>query len=241
MHRMEHWMITCAVLTALAAFFKFCLRGYTYISVSLLFIVFLLMVFHLGSDWLKRIVAVVICIGLMYFCAVEYLVVSNAKTDADPQRSYLIVLGAAVHGDRPSLSLYHRLSSALDYLNSYPESKAVLSGGQGKGENLSEALCMHDWLVSSGIEEDRLILEDRSTSTMENLQFSWEKLQELGCAPDDVAILSSNYHLYRAKTMARSLGMDPVGVCGVMGYPIYTLGMFIREAFGLTHLWVFGN
>ncbi|MBQ8074587.1 MAG: YdcF family protein [Oscillospiraceae bacterium] len=241
MHRMEHWMITCAVLTALAAFFKLCLRGYTYISVSLLFIMFLLMVFHLGSDWLKRIVAVVTCIGLMYFCVVEYLVVSNAKTDADPQRSYLIVLGAAVHGDMPSLSLYHRLSSALDYLNTYPESKAVLSGGQGKGENLSEALCMHDWLVSSGIEEERLILEDRSTSTMENLQFSWEKLQELGCAPDDVAILSSNYHLYRAKTMARSLGMDPVGVCGVMGYPIYTLGMFIREAFGLTHLWVFGN
>ena len=109
------------------------------------------------------------------------------------------------------------------------------------GENISEALCMHDWLVSSGIEEERLIMEDRSTSTMENLMFSMEKLKENGGTPDDVAILSSNYHLYRAKEMARSLGMDPAGVCCVPGYPIYTLGMFIREAFGLTHLWVFGN
>jgi uncharacterized SAM-binding protein YcdF (DUF218 family) len=172
---------------------------------------------------------------------VEYLVISNARTDQDCERSYLIVLGAAVHGDRPSLSLYHRLSSALDYLNTYPDSKAVLSGGQGKGENISEALCMHDWLVSSGISEDRLLMEDRSTSTMENLTYSWEILQAKGCRPDDVAILSSGYHLYRAKLMARALGMDPAGVCGRIGYPIYTLGMFIREAFGLTHLWVFGN
>ena len=180
-------------------------------------------------------------IGLIYFCSVEYLIVSNARTDQDPERSYLIVLGAAVHGDRPSLSLYHRLTSALEYLEQYPNSKAVLSGGQGNGENISEALCMHDWLVSSGIAEERLIMEDRSTSTMENLMFSLEKLKEDGGTPDDVAILSSNYHLYRAKEMARSLGMEPAGVCCVPGYPIYTLGMFIREAFGLTHLWVFGN
>ena len=241
MHKLNPWIIACLILTVLAAFFKFCLRGYTYISLTLLFAVFLLVVFHLGPVWLKRVVAVLTCIGLIYFCAVEVLVISNAKTDKDAQRSYLIVLGAAVHGDTPSLSLYHRLTGALEYLQQYPGSRAVLSGGQGKGENISEALCMHDWLVSSGIEEDRLILEDQSTSTMENLTFSWEKLKALGCAPDDVAILSSNYHLYRAKTMARSLGMDPAGVCGVMGYPIYTLGMFIREAFGVTHLWAFGN
>ena len=241
MHKFEHWVIACLVLAALAAFFKFCFRGYTYISATLLFIAALIVVFHLGSEPVRRIVAVLTCIGLIYFCAVEYLIVSNARTDQDPERSYLIVLGAAVHGDRPSLSLYHRLTSALEYLEQYPNSKAVLSGGQGNGENISEALCMHDWLVSSGIEEERLIMEDRSTSTMENLMFSMEKLKENGGTPDDVAILSSNYHLYRAKEMARSLGMEPAGVCCVPGYPIYTLGMFIREAFGLTHLWVFGN
>ncbi len=241
MHKIEPWIMTCIILTLLAAYLKFCLKGYTYISVSLLFFAVLIVVFRLGSDGLRRTVAVITCIGLIYFCAMEYLIVSEARTDKNPERSYLIVLGAAVHGDRPSLSLYHRLASALDYLEQYPDSKAVLSGGQGKGENISEALCMHDWLVSNGIEEDRLILEDRSTSTMENLSFSWDILKAEGCAPDDIAILSSNYHLYRSKMMARSIGLEPAGVCGVPGYPIYTLGMFIREAFGLTHLWVFGN
>ena len=153
MHKFEHWVIACLVLAALAAFFKFCFRGYTYISATLLFIAALIVVFHLGSEPVKRIVAILTCIGLIYFCSVEYLIVSNAQTDRDPERSYLIVLGAAVHGDRPSLSLYHRLTSALEYLEQYPNSKAVLSGGQGNGENISEALCMHDWLVSSGIEE----------------------------------------------------------------------------------------
>ena len=133
MHKFEHWVIACLVLAALAAFFKFCFRGYTYISATLLFIAALIVVFHLGSEPVKRIVAILTCIGLIYFCAVEYLIVSNARTDQDPERSYLIVLGAAVHGDRPSLSLYHRLTSALEYLEQYPNSKAVLSGGQGNG------------------------------------------------------------------------------------------------------------
>lgn len=241
MNGISGWMISCIVLVLAAAFFAFCMNGYTYISYALVFVSLLIFIHHRGCGWVRTVTAVVTCLGLLYFAFVEFLVLSECRGDKEPGRSYLIVLGARVMGSSPSLSLQHRLEGALDYLNEYPDSRAVVSGGKGDGENISEAECMRGWLTGKGISEDRIIMEDRSTSTMENLRFSWELLKEQGCSPDDVAILSSNYHLYRAKSMAKMIGFDPAGVRGNIGYPIYTLGMFIREAFGITHLWAFGN
>ena len=244
MHKMKGWVLGCLILCILAAFFFFAMRGYSYISYTLVFLAFLIAVHHLAPLWLRRVVAAITCVGFCYFCFVEGLVITEAvrgKQLQKAERGSLIVLGAAVHGSEPSLALYHRMASALTYLEAFPESRVVVSGGQGKGEDISEAQCMHDWLIRHGVEEKRILMEDRSTSTMENLRFSWEILNELGTAPDDVAVLSSGYHLYRAKSMARSLGLEAVGVTAQPGSPIYTLGMFIREAFGVTHLWILGD
>ena len=241
MHNLKGWMVTCIVLVVLAAFFFFCLRGYSYISYTLLFIAFFIAMMHICPKPLKTIVILLTCVGLLYFCAVETLIFSSARTDKNPERSYLVVLGAAVHGRTPSLSLLNRLTGTLNYLENYPGSKVIVCGGQGKGEDISEAQCMKDWLLSRGIAEERILPEDQSTSTMENLSNARDIILAEGGSTDDVAILSSNYHLYRAKQMAKSLGMNPVGVASPMGYPVYTVGMFIREAFGVTHLWAFGN
>ena len=81
-----------------------------------------------------------------------------------------------------------------------------------------------------------------ATSTKENLEYSFEIIRQLGDEPEgNVAILSSPYHLFRAKSMARRLGVEPVGVAGGWDYPLLTVNYFIREAFGVTHLWVFGS
>lgn len=237
---MKLWILICLVLVLFGLFFFFCMNGYTYITYTLLFFTALIAVHHLCPLSVRRAVAVITCIGLAYFCFVEGLILSSAFPKKDTGRSYLIVLGAQVRGTEPSLSLLHRLQGALDYLEQHPESTAVVSGGKGNGENISEAACMAEWLISHGIAPERIIREDRSTSTMENLQYSWTLIQQQDGQADDIAILSSCYHLYRAKQMAKSLGLTTVGVRGRMGYPIYTLGMFIREAFGVTHLWVFG-
>ncbi len=236
------WGISVAVLVIAAAFFFFCLRGYTYISYTLLFIAALILVHRFGSDAFRRWVFILVSLGFIYFCLVELPIIKNSRTDPDPERKYLIVLGAAVHGDTPSLALTNRLDGALDYLNTYPDSIVIVSGGQGPGENISEAECMRDWLIRHEVDRGRIICENKSTSTMENLTFSFEIIRELGDEPDgNVAVLSSSYHLYRAKTMAKMLGADVAGVAGLPGYPIYMLNCYIREAFGVTHLWVFGR
>ena len=237
-----HWLLSPALLLIAAAFFKFLMRGYDYMAYSCAFVAALLLLRHFAPAGLWRAVLILVCMGLMYFCAVEIPIVKNSFTDKDCERDYLIVLGAAVHGDVPSLALTHRLEGALEYMEKYPESTAIVTGGKGQGENISEALCMYQWLIAHGIDESRIIMEDKATSTMENLTFSFEIIRSRGDEPDgNIAIVSSAYHLYRAKCMAEILGAEAAGVRGNMGYPIYMLNCYIREAFGVTHLWVFGR
>ena len=236
------WAGLPAILLLIAAVFKFLMRGYDYMAYTCAFFAALLVLRHFAPAGLWRAALILVCMGLIYFCAVEIPIVKNSFTDKDCERDYLIVLGAAVHGDVPSLALTHRLEGALEYMEKYPESTAIVTGGKGQGENISEALCMYNWLIAHGIEESRIIMEDKATSTMENLSFSFEIIRSRGDEPDsNIAIVSSSYHLYRAKCMAKMLGAEAAGVRGNMGYPIYMLNCYIREAFGVTHLWAFGR
>ena len=236
------WMIVVAVLLALAAFFRFALRGYSYIAYTLCLIVVMILLRRFAPVWLWRISAVAVCIGLIYFAAVEFLIVRDSFTSRNAERKYVIVLGAEVQGTRPSRSLLYRLNAAMEYLWAYSDSVAIVSGGQGEGEDMTEAQCMRDWLVAKGVAPERIIMEDKATSTMENLEFSFEKIRENGDEPDgNVTIISSSYHLYRAKQMAKKLGVDAAGYACSPGNPVLALNFFIREAFGVTHLWVFGE
>lgn len=236
------WGVWTASLILSALFFKFCMNGYDYIAYTLAFTALLITIHRFAPLWLCRVVTVLVALGLAYFCFVEFLILRDARTDEDSSRDYLIVLGAAVHGDHPSLTLIHRLEGALSYLEHNPDSTAILSGGMGKGENITEAQCMYDWLSEHGISSDRLITENKATSTKENLEYSFEIIRSRGDEPDgNVTLVSSAYHLYRAKSMAKLLGVRAAGTKGSVGYPIYTLNCYIREAFGVTHLWAFGR
>ena len=121
-----------------------------------------------------------------------------------------------------------------------PEAKAVVSGGQGAGEDISEAECMRRYLSAHGIAPERILIEDRSTSTKENLAFSKAVIEADGGTTDRVVIVSSGYHLYRAQKTAEQLGMRAGGAAGSDGYPIYMFGMYLREAAAVWKLWVFG-
>ena len=236
------WPVIAALVSA-GLFLRFALRGYAWWGYLLFFIAALLVMHRYLPATLWRVVVVLVCIGLVYFCFVEYFIIKNARTDKDAGRDYLIVLGAAVYKDQPSLTLVRRLEGALQYLNEHPKTIAIVSGGKGSGEEITEAQAMHDWLIAHGIPEARIIMEPKATSTLENLQYSFDIIRARGDEPQGkVAIVSSAYHLYRAKLMARNLGVpDAAGVAAPWGYFFVMLNYFIREAFGVTHLWVFGN
>ena len=236
------WAISSGGLLAIALALRIFTRGYAWWGYAMIFVAALIVLHHFLPVKLWRVVVVLVCIGILYFCVVESFVIRFARTDKEPERDYLIVLGAAVYKDQPSLTLVRRLEGALDYLNTYPESVAIVSGGMGPGETVTEAKAMHDWLIAHGIPEERVLQEPKATSTEENLAFSFRIIRERGDEPDgNVAIVSSAYHLYRAKEMAKLQGVEAVGVAAPWGYFFVMLNYFIREAFGVTHLWVFGN
>ena len=242
-HLRHNLTVLVVILVNAALFLRFALRGYAWWGYALLFVAALLLMHRVLPAVLWRIVVVLVCIGLCYFCFVESFIIKNARTDRDAGRDYLIVLGAAVYKDQPSLTLIRRLEGAKDYLETYPDSVAILSGGMGAGETITEAQAMYDWLVGQGVAPDRLLLEPKSTSTEENLSNSFAIIRERGDEPQGrVAIVSSAYHLYRAKLLASAQGVDDAaGVAAPWGYFFVMLNYFIREAFGVTHFWVFGN
>lgn len=238
------------ILLAAAAFFAFAMVGYSTMALMLLAAAATVAVYRLigvygvrrpeRAKCLRFALTVLLIIGLIGFTALEIPVVADARTDPEPKADYLVVLGAGVNGTVPSLSLLDRLEAALEYLERYPEAKAIVSGGQGPGEDITEALCMALWLEGRGIDPGRIIQEDRASSTQENLEFSQELIRKDGGDPRGrVAIVSSEYHLHRAKLMAAELGMEPLGVAAKTRLPVLRINYFIREAFALGAYLVF--
>ena len=121
-----------------------------------------------------------------------------------PNLEYIIVLGAHVEGTRLTKALLERTRRALQYMEENPETKAVLSGGKGDGESITEAQAMCNYLVEHGIDRERLILEEKSTSTTENLKFS---LGMIGLN-HSVGIVTNNFHVFRGTAIGKKCGMQ---------------------------------
>ena len=123
-------------------------------------------------DALLAIVRVCLLAGLILFFYLEHQIGTGLKAEGVENLDYIIVLGCQVKGTKPSKALKDRLDTAKEYLQANPETIAVLSGGQGKMEEISEAECMRRYLEKAGISRERLILEQRSTTTRQNLRYS---------------------------------------------------------------------
>ena len=176
--------------------------------------------------------------GLALFLSAEIPVLRAAAGDGDVEADYVIVLGAGVNGTVPSLSLTDRLRAAEAYLTAHPDCVAIVSGGQGEGELVTEAACMFRYLTDRGIPAERIWLEERATATRENLLYSFALLPE-GETPA-VAVLSSEYHLYRAKYLAGSMGREVYGIPARTSLPVLRANYFIREGLGMVYYRVFG-
>ncbi|MBR0426270.1 MAG: YdcF family protein [Clostridia bacterium] len=153
----------------------------------------------------------------------------SEKVDADA----IIVLGAAVHGDRVTWVLSNRLDTAAAYLKAHPDCIAVVSGGQGSGETVAEAVAMQKYLVERcGISSERILVEDRSTNTRENFAFSKALLAEHGQANARLAFVTTGFHVYRAGRVARAAGLDAVGLAAPDVWYI-ALNNYLRECVGI--------
>ncbi|HNY86110.1 MAG TPA: YdcF family protein [Candidatus Hydrogenedentes bacterium] len=148
---------------------------------------------------------------LLSFAAVCVLLCAGAFPPACPPCDWVVVLGAGLHGDRPSETLRRRLETAADYLRENPGARAVVSGGRGPGETITEAVAMRTFLVKAGVAQERILPEDRATSTAENLRNSRAVLEAAGAfatGKPRVAVVTSGFHLFRVRLLARRAGIE---------------------------------
>ena len=183
----------------------------------------LLIIFVKGSFWkgkiriVIKVIKVFLVIFLVSFIWLELIILNSSKETDDhiPRNSkfdYIIVLGAGVDGTKPSPIMESRLESALKLIDDHQEAKVILSGGQGSGEMVTEAEAMSSYLISHGVEEKRIIKEERSTSTFENLANSQEILNKIFLDKKvEGIIVTSDFHLFRAEFLAKRLGLDVIG------------------------------
>ncbi len=164
------------------------------------------------------------------------LMIHAAGKKPEPEATVL-VLGCRVYGERPSLSLQERLEAAYAYLSEHPDADCVLSGGKGNDENISEAECMYRYLVSKGIEPERLYKEEQSTTTRENLFYSKQLMEEEGLNTS-IAIVTSEYHEYRAGLLAKEFGITYGAVPGKTAIWLFPT-CYVRELYGILREWIF--
>lgn len=180
--------------------------------------------------WLKITAVSCFCLGLLLFCLVEGLIFTQYHAQAQPGADYCIILGAQWKSSGPSTVLRRRLDKAVAYLQANPDTKVIVSGGQGANEPFAEALGMEDYLIQAGISPDRILTEAESSSTFENLVFSGRLLDPEN---DNVVIVTTNFHMFRALKIAQKQGyahVEGLASDSVLGMEPNNL---LREFFGI--------
>lgn len=185
--------------------------------------------------WLIRIAVMIICALVVLESALMIRAVMRRPSDGET----LIVPGCTVYGEKPSRMLYERIDVAEIFLRERPASCAVLSGGQGSDEAISEAEAMYRVLISRGIDPCRLYREARSTTTQENIRCSLEIIRHNGLN-DHVAIATNEFHIYRAGRIAEKLGLSYSAVPAHTAWWLFAT-FYIRELYAILADWFRGT
>lgn len=179
-----------------------------------------------------------ILLGFAAFFYVEFFIVREMyANDDDADARYAIVLGAGIRADQPTQTLRMRLDRAARYLAVRPDRMVVVSGGMGSGEAYTEAEVMKRYLVGRGIAESRILKEDRSTTTDENLKYSKAVILKRGDDARSILIVTSDFHMFRARQIAARYFDEVYGLAADTPpglRPIYA----VRECFAYVKLLV---
>jgi uncharacterized SAM-binding protein YcdF (DUF218 family) len=193
-----------------------------------------------SSKLLRLLVSLIhICTFLVFisFIILETLIISSSFSKETNKPDYIVVLGAGIRGVEPSHALYKRLEKSLDLINTYKDIKVVVSGGQGPGESIPEAEAMKRYLVSNGVSPERIIKEEKSTNTFENLKFTKAIID-----PDNknvsITIVTSNFHILRSKLLASRFGFVSYGYSSKI-LPQLIPTYFVREYIALLKSFIF--
>jgi uncharacterized SAM-binding protein YcdF (DUF218 family) len=179
----------------------------------------------------KKAVWAIMAALFLFIGTLEVLILKSANTDPSKvsgKTDIVLVLGGGTKKNKPGAVLKGRLDQALGYAQDQPAITFVVSGGLGFGKTVSEAAIMKNYLIEHGIRGDRIVIEEKATSTFENLLYT----KELIHPSDRVLIVTSDFHLFRTKMIAKRVGIEAEG----LGTPIRLSSVpqaHVREYFAI--------
>ncbi len=209
-----------------------------------LFLGLLALLFRNGFLQRLPLAAKIICIaivsaGLIFVIVTQCMVISGFRDNSKKDLDYIVVLGSQVKPSGPAVVTRLRLDKAYEYASENHETLIIVSGGQGSNEPASEASVMKDYLVARGIDENRILMEDQSTSTSENLQYCSSLYEDL--SGSSVGIVTSNFHIFRALSIAKKCGYTDIYGIPADSVVLYLPNNMIRESIGILKDFLLGN
>lgn len=195
----------------------------------------------IGLKWLKALCGFIdILIAAVFLSAVIFagFVIHGMKEQPKTECDYIIVLGASVNGTKPSEILQKRIDAAYEYLTAHPDTIVIGTGGQGSTEAVSEGKCIADELEKMGISPERIMYEEKSETTVENIKFAMEMVAN---HPENIAVVSNGFHIARSRLILS--GFTDAQVYGIPaeGGGFLTLHYILREYIVLIVDMVLGN
>lgn len=244
--------ILCIILAALAYACKFIFWGYSFTALVCCCVIAVIAFYEITHmlrekhprviKTIRKIFTVCLVLGLLIVGVTEAFIIKASFGDLREHVDYVVVLGAKVRITGPSASLWDRIHGAYDYLADHPDAIAIVSGGQGDDEPFPEALAMYHELINLGIDESRVWMEDKATSTWENLNFALDLIEErTGERPEKLGVVSSEYHLFRASLFAGKCGVEFVGIPARTSRVTQMINHFMREVAGVWHFLLLGG
>lgn len=182
-----------------------------------------------GRKWVRLLCGaldLVIALVMLSFLIFASFVISDISEQAEDGCDYVIVLGARVRDGKPSEILQKRIRAAYEYLQKHPEAKAVGTGGAAAPGGISEGKCIADTLHEMGIPADRILYEERSQTTVENMRFSLETIPD---HPGHIAVVSNGFHIFRAKYILSCFTEAKVSGIAAPGGGVAVLHYIMRE------------
>lgn len=189
--------------------------------------------------WIKRLFLLGACaVGVLFIIVEGCIIISGITAKGKESLDYIIVLGAQMKTDGPSRVLKMRLDKACDYLTENTDTYVIVSGARGSNEPVSEARGMYDYLVERGIDSTRIIMEDQSHNTNQNINFSSSFLDK---EKNSVGIVSNNFHIFRAVQIAKKCGYKEVYGIAAPSEPFLQANNMLREFLGVMKDFLVGN
>lgn len=173
-------------------------------------------------------------------CIIGFLAYHGAVDEVTFEEDAVIVLGAAVQGDRVSSILAARLNEAADYAAENEDALIIVSGGQGPQENLTEAAAMEAYLMAKGIPKERIYKEELATSTYENFKYSKEILDNKFGDGYTCAYVTNEFHCYRAGKIAEQAGLSANGISVKTEWWKLPVN-YMRESLAVVKFWIMGK